>query len=1198
MERQPVTEEVVQMWLGQLEGWTRVFYNEAGANPELWREAQSKLVQFQKISNPFELCTEIIKKTQNPLILYQATLCLRNSVANDVKRFDLDELFKLFQFLYEFLCARALENEMSVNEMAAVICAMTLKMIASERARSLSAVSMFSTLSRSPGIDSVAVDKDSDRITQVIKTLCHNIQDLNENLSKKIASALMLNSLLVECHLSNRSTLLGIRVWKHLEARRIIEGHLKAITEACLGTINWAFTSNMLNPANQTRETQILFHLVGTLMQCVECALSFNSFDTGANLGTDRVLRVIQSRTISMLSQASEYDQRVKTLKEWCNLVMDPSVVQFLFNLYTSIKSMINTIPGWDWPSTVLKNSMNCLYFLSDVHNSINIERDARYTEFVGHMMLGAVKLLNTESKGIDDSFQIACLITSISMHTSETRDTITKIKAEHFVPFLEAAKMFTCKVFTHVASTLQTDEEEEEEKTVDALLDFWYHLLRNIEAEIKLVVSMKPPQAPKISTDQMKAFARYISESYISCHLHKPLGQLVEKQDNNVQELDLDNADEQDDNAIHGEQLISFGMISRFDAPHTAKLLIQLIGTRVSHLEALLTQCINNKTSPESSKDWEYINDDLHWLLLMLQHYMTQTGYGEIGFMCNEILGASISFEGNLQKTLQAFDKCDYSDEEVDPIVRLVLLAIKLCQIEMGVCQSGNLTWLSAQTQCTLTSFLSRFCLTYLYPKESDYSVISETMNYCFGQDAPPAEKFLKFVIEHSCCIIMFMKSDLQIVKKNIQLLIQLLMYHPNVKEIMSEAEDGSMIKLFTSNLRPENLTGFSPRVAKSIIKLATRLFVEDDDWNRLTDFFTKKWNFIMTAIQTQQHQSEMVVSKFLEFCDFVIGVCEACDEETSERLFEQLLLPIVQALPNVMKAFGNFETVPIAVFELLYFIVKLPMVNIASWENQSSKTFYESCTLIIEAYSQIAHIKKNRTEEEDCEDIIALLNFSHETMKRDWGHTTACCDTVVKYTIEKLSAIMKEEYLQFPRIRQMYYRLLVYLVDEEERLLGLSDTLLQTIVSSVILALLSQFDKDVDNHTYTIISIVCRTIYHEKETPNAERLARFMAPILPAFFHATISQGSYTINTEAAETMAPALFALRCCYMETYQNLVKELIEKQDDAFIQAKVKSLFENLEMKIQRLILNRTSCREFNTLFVPFLAELHNYITTK
>lgn len=1188
VQRQPISPEQVQNWICQLEQWTTTFYSSPNlSNSPLWIEAEQKLIQFQKINDPLELCTEIIKKTRNSLVLYQATMCLKNAVANDFKKFDLDDLFKLFQFLCEFLFAQALENEMSVNETVALICAMILKRIASERHSSMTAIAMIRQ-------NSPRTDKQADQIAQVLATLCNHIKDPNENLSKRIASALIINSLLLECQMTNRSTLLGIRVWKHLNARRLIETHLKSITETCLATINWAFTSNLLNPANQTREVQILFHLVGILIQCIEYSLSFNSNDTGYASGGDRVLRVLQIRSLNMLPQVGEHEQRLKNLREWYDLVMTPSVVQFLFHLYSTVKSMIGCTPGWTWPDYLLKNCLNCLYYLSDVHNAVNIERDETYADFVGNLMLGAVKIMDSDLRGIDDSFQVACLITSISMHTSETKDSITGIKAEYFIPFIDAAQRFTCKVFALVASTTSSDEEEEEEKTVDALLDFWYHLFRNIEAEIRY------SSTPKITPEGLKAYSRVIVENYISYHLHKPLGQMTPKTDREQLEVDLDFADEQDDNNIHAQQLVSFGMIARFDALHSAQILITLLATRVGHYEALLTQYIDTKPTPDGIQDWEFINDDIHWLLLFLQHYLTQTGYGETGFMCSEILAASLNYKADVQKTLKGFENCDYCSTEVDPIVRLMLITLKLCQIEIKVCQSGKVEWLSTQTNCTLTGLLSRFCLTYLFPKESEYSEISENMNYCFGQDSPTADKFIKFIIEHTCWVILRMNSNPQVLSKNFQFLIQVISVHPQVKEMLENAEEEvDVFKALSKQLKPDKLSAYHPELLKHVMKLFSKCG-DTEEWDMLIGLFNTKWSTILNYIQNREHQNEMVSTKFQEFCDFAIAVCEACIEETSQQLFDNLLVPISKTLPAVLIEFKNFDNVFIKVFELLYYIVKQPMVNIVVWNSETAQEFYKNCNAIIDVYASIAISKTNRGhEEEDCQDIIGVLNFCHEVMKRDWGNNSSeAHDNVVKNAMEKMSVIIKPQYLQFPRLRTMYYRLLVYLVDEDERLVNLNESLLNTIVSSIILALESRFDKDVDQHVYTIIGIVCRSMYNEKGEEVYDRLRKAMLPVLPALFKWSIIQGACNLNTDSAETVAPAFFSLRCCYTDLYHSLVKDLIDKQEDPFVQTKVKQLFENLEAKVHKFTLNRSACREFNTLFVPFLAELHNYIAIR
>lgn len=1196
VDKQPLNEESVQRWIFDLEQWTNVFYNVPNAqNPALWQQAQTKLLQFQKIHDPFELCIGILKRSRNPLVLYQATLCLKNSVTNDFKKTDSDELFKLFQFLYEFLTSQALENETPVNETTALICAIILKRIAGDKSNTMAIRNRITTGSES----STSCNEDSDKIIRVITTLCGHIKDPNGSLCAKYASALMLSSLLLECQMSNRSTSLGIRIWKLFAARKLIDTQLKVITEVCLDTINIAFSTNLLQQKDRhTREGKVVFDFVATLIQCIEYALSFNSTETGCSTGSDRVLRVIQSRTINMLAPPHEHDQRTKMMREWCGLLMSPEVVQFLFNLYSTVKSMLQWDPTWDWTQNVLKSCLNCLYYLSDIHNYIFLEKGESYANFVGNLMMGAKQMMETENRGIDDIYQISCLITSISMHTSETRDTITMIKPEHFLPFLEAAKTFTEKVLVSIATGTVADQEEEE-KAVDALLDFWFHLLRNIEAEIRYCLTSNSQATPKLTMNDLKTYSNFIMNCYVRCHIHQPIG-FVTRNASDDQEVDLDQAEEHDDNNLYSQQLVTFGLIARFDAESSSKLLTELLGARVSRLEELLMHHINLRGSPDGLEEWEKVNDDIHWLLLMVQHFFTQTGYGEIGFMCNEILNLSLNSRTNLQKTIEGLEKCDHNNPEVDPVARMISVALKLCQLEIGICQAGKMPWLSLQTNASLTTLLSRFCLTYLYPKESDYSVISENMNFCFGCDSPTAEKFLRFVIEHTCCIILHTKGDDQTVKKNVQLLIHLLsLQQSNTKSLMNECEEGSMTKALLCQLRPDNISGFSSRVAKSIIQLATRLFVDDSSWDKLIEFFTNKWAFIINCIQNQQHQSEMVCNKLLEFCDFTMGVCEACDDETSERLFEQLLVPIVKEMPAVLRAFANFESIPISVFDMLFHMVKNPLVHISNWDDPNVKAFYENCTHVIDSFSHIALARKDRgDDEEDCEDIISVLNFCHEVMKRDWGSCWATCDAVVKFAIEKLGQIIKPDYMQFPRIRTVYYRLLVYLVDDEDRLNSLSEKLLEIIVSSLLLSLKTSFDRDVDNHTYTIIAIVCRTIYHERDNETGERLARFMNPVLPALFQASIAQGTYCTNSETAELVAPALFSLRCCFPDTYKMLVEDLIQKQDDHMSRSKVKSLFETLESKIHKFPLNRSACRDFNALYVPFIAELQNYVASK
>lgn len=1189
MLAQAISDEYVDNTIRCLESWTSTFYTNAGRNHDIvaWKDAQSKLLQFQQLPDPLELCTRILEKSRNNLVLYQAAICLKNAIANEVRTFKIEQIQSLFEFLYEFLCARAIQNDSSINETISLTCAVILKRIA--------------ILGNCQSVSSQNNQaKEDDKVSKVIHSLCHNVTDPDKNLCVRLASALMLNSTLLECQMSNRSTALGVRVWKHLQARRMIEYHIKTITESALETINWAFSTNILsNPNLNDPNSRASYSLVATLIQCVEYCLSFNSAEVSIGSGGDRILRVIQSTSINMMSLTREGSDRLNSIKAWCELVMSQSVVQFLFTLYKTIKTMIDVVP--DWCRDVIKSTMNCLYYLSDIQNTVVINKDAKFVQYVDNLMIGIADLMTTEIKGIDDSYQIASLLVSISLFTSD-KEVLPKLNTDGFLKFVEASRDYTCKLLILVATTDKSDEEEEEERTVDALLDFWYNLFKNLEAEAKYAASFDPPRAPKLSSEVIKAQSRVIVERYISAHLHKPTG-ILECKIRDSNDLDFDNASENEDNVLYAQQLTGFGLISRIDTVHSAKILIELFKNKVLQLEALLNQYIPTMHSPDGLLDWENVNDDLHWLLLLTQHFITQTGYGEVGYMCEEILQASIQQEADVNKTVQALETCDVNCSEADLIVQLVVITMKLCRLEMSLCTNGKISWMSTQTNHSLTTFLSKFCLTYQYPKEQDYNVMSQTLDACFGEDSVTAQKFLKFVIEHTCCIILSVRSDTRMISTNVQLFLQIMRYHPLRKLLDDLSRESEIAKLFLSQMQPENLDGFAPEVAKSIMKLVARLFVEANDWNRLIDFFNRKWSFILTSIQTQQHQSELVSTKFLEFCDFCIGLCEISDENTAPTLLNELLVPIVKTLPQVMKAFANFDNTINSIFELLYNIVKYTMITINPHENVLITEFYTQSKEVVDVYSQIASKKVRKDDEESLEDIINLLQFLYEVMKRDWGNQFSSCEEVIKFAIEKLSSIFKPEFLHYPKIRLIYYRLLLYLVDEEDRLIALSDVLLKTIADCLLLSFSMQFEKEVENNVLTIISIVCRVIYQEHtfslaNTQPESELSKYMAPCLPALFESTIKRGSYKAGGEGNESIGPAFFALRCCYLDMYHALFQDLIEKQDDAATKDKIKSMFTQMESKVSNLTLTRAGCREFSTHFVPFLNELQRYISFK
>lgn len=1173
--RSSLTPAAVDNVIVQLETLTHIFYSNSG-NQDInqWNEAQSKLLQFQQMSDPFTMCRAIIEKSQNSLVLFQAAMCLKNAVSKEWRKMEVDEVSDLFQFLSEFLCAKSLDYEYSLSETVSLVCAMLLKRLAMCRYQ----------------------DEVSKKVEQVIATLCSRVEDNNEALNRRYGCILMLNSLLLECQASKRSTSLGLQIWRHFSARKMIESHLKGIAEVCLKTINWSLSSNLLIPTNPiSRETLAICNFTKSCIEAVEHALSWNSLDVACAGAGDRILRIFQNRQIGTINQAGEHDKRLKAIHSWYELIMNPEVVKFLFDLYNKIKSLVDPSSNWNWPSSTLRVCMSCLFHLADSQNILLTDKDDVRARFVENLMRGAMNLMTSVVEKVDDCYEIANLLTAIVLHLEQRRMIVVYDKSV-LNSFIEVAAQFSCKVFIYTASSLN----EEEEKSVDALMDVWSIIVRSLDAYSKLEAELK--LSSPITID-ISSCARSITECYLRCHLNKPLGILEPNEEQ--EEVDIDNIEDYDDGVVHSMQLDSFGFIARVDAAHTCRLLIDLLGTRVQQFEALLAHSIPTRDGPEGMKEWETINDDLHWLLLMTSNFLTLAGYGDIGVMSNEIIRLSIDAKADVDRTVAALGNLDYSSNDTDPIIRLVIIVLKLCQIEKSVCQSGKRLWLSSQTSSTLTTFMSKFCLTYIYPLESEYPTISPPLNYCFGQDSQTAEKLIEFVLDHACCKILFMKDEQQVVMRCVELFIQLLRYLPKpfindkLPEIIQRSE---MIKLFTMQLSPDNMQTFLPKTAKTLFKLATKLLRKETEWTSLVSFLQSRWTQITATLsgqlQPQVVTSDVVLNKFLEFCDYASGVCEASDDDNIERIFEQLLLPLVKELPAIMMAFRNFESAMTAIFDLLYLIVKVPLACMGIWEGPPIETFYCSSTDVLKAY---AHINSGRTlksdDEESCDGLLACLQFMTEAMKKDWGSNVLACCYMIVTGMELIGPIIKPEYLQLPKVRQLYYRLLLYLCDEEERLENLSNDLIQNVISKVLLSLRSNFDKETDSHCMSIVCIMCRYIFKEKGNSKSERMAGFVQPCLSAIFEIITNRNLLSSGGDYCENMSSAFFSLRVCFPELYNAHVEQLIQRQDDQYVQQQIRSLFIKLEDELV-LTVSRVSCREFSTRFEPFLAELHQYIGFK
>jgi hypothetical protein len=135
--------------------------------------------------------------------------------------------------------------------------------------------------------------------------------------------------------------------------------------------------------------------------------------------------------------------------------------------------------------------------------------------------------------------------------------------------------------------------------ETFDRLLQAWSRLLYGID--FGRFANLRP-------------LAIEIFDTYLQTHLH-----VNDQQDNQEFNLTEDDNDE-DDRDLFSEQLICIGLFGRHIIDYTLPLLIRLLIDRTKKLYDIMSNTTNMNTN-----NLDRINDDLHWILLICGHVLTE---------------------------------------------------------------------------------------------------------------------------------------------------------------------------------------------------------------------------------------------------------------------------------------------------------------------------------------------------------------------------------------------------------------------------------------------------------------------------------------------------------------------------------------------------------------------------------------------
>jgi len=286
----------------------------------------------------------------------------------------------------------------------------------------------------------------------------------------------------------------------------------------------------------------------------------------------------------------------------WKQLVFDQQLVEFFFHIYVTLKSFNETKILLQLRCQILR----CLSQLACLNGSLISDEQCRlrYLTTFSYYFVQTFLINSLLTIDLIECFDLSNIISNlITLFTVKGFCSMNNNLCNSFLQLMAQITNLLCRT-TITSSNNQLEKIIEDptiaKETFDRLLQAWSRLLYGID--FGRFANLRP-------------LAIEIFDTYLQTHLH-----INDKQDNNEFDLTEDNNDE-DDRDLFSEQLICIGLFGRHIIDYTLPLLVRLLIDRTKKLYDIM----NNNLITMNTNKLDRINDDLHWLLIICGHVLTE---------------------------------------------------------------------------------------------------------------------------------------------------------------------------------------------------------------------------------------------------------------------------------------------------------------------------------------------------------------------------------------------------------------------------------------------------------------------------------------------------------------------------------------------------------------------------------------------
>lgn len=995
----------------------------------------------------------------------------------------------------------------------------------------------------------------------------------------------ILTALLNEYSSTTRSSDVGLTWEVHLLAKKKFETtDLKKIFQYCLQGLS-EFTKLSLPIGHDASALLKKFLLIA------EQVLTWNF-----------QFSMLLPRKLIGLFEAQQYPT-LRPTSEWKEVLLQSSIVELFFKLHWQLRS----IPD------LCHHTLQCINQLASLNGALMNNEDDRKL-YLSWFMDGLLKMLIGMEVYEYEALNLSNIISRFGLFFPPT--IMSTLPAEVLQTYVAQLTRLTC-VFTENAAKEEALHKDSQiyMEAFEHILDAWMTLIQDVHHF--------PP-------DSIRQGAIQIFNHYLQCHIAPPDGT------RNLNADDVDNKEveeiEEDDRTKFKDQLAVIGLLGRQMLDHCIPLLTKLLEDRVSRLHGQMQRIQQESMTVSDSAILETLNEDIHWLVMIIGHVLCPISEGETALIPMEVTryciqqSASVSMDTTLRVLASPGHRVadiPGAEQSSDNIVRVIASVMRMCEVEKRALQANLMHLLSPELGLTLVWFIQRWAVTYLLPNESYYSELSMTLTAAFGRDSEAGLWTLNFLLEKLEINLCIWGAEPKLATETAITLVAILNNVERGNRAVTCEGLNTIIKKQSTHSYSSLPTAARKAVLKALVIVGTAnkdSQKKDQYWNDLLKPLQDRFqNVLYNDTFQQTFQTEAVKSQVLDLIECFIGVADGCTIQNLPRLFP-FLLPIMNELVKLVDIYHNYSNVVGSVFQFFCTAAK----RILFFLNQDeSKALYKCCLNMIQIYAKHNAgllSREANAEEEQYLDILTLMQLLSDLLSKDFidfsprnpiprlimgaegpqvilnldnnndeRDSTILAADVALSGLHIIMPMMTSELLKFPSLCLQYYKLVTFICEiYPNKICVLPPDLFKMLLMSVQLGL-NSFTAEVTNLSLDFLSVLGEHVKRH----NMEGQPVFLAlePFLKLVFDMVVLE---SLDSALTLTATSTLFTLICCFQEKFKELVEVLIREQTDPVNAQRLVEAFNELTQNInfnmdrQNRALFKNKCEKFITNVRGFL----------